>query len=328
MSTAMSAAMKGRSLLTLEEFSAAEVSQLIALARELKREKSARQFAKHLMNRNFCLISLKPSARTRSAFVVAAADEGAHLEIFAAEDIRFGSKESVKDIARVLGRMFDGIAFRGFAHKIAVELAEHAGVPIWNGLTDDHHPTQALADLMTIEEAFGRTEGIKVAYVGDGRNNMVTSLAIGALKTGLDLRIVAPGALQPTDAAIAAWADRSAHPNARITVTDDVVAGVGDCDVVYSDVWVSMGEEDLIAERIDLLGAYQVTEDVMAATGKPHAIYLHCLPAFHDLDTELARAHPGIREVADDVFEGRRSRVFDQAENRMHTIKAVMVATV
>ncbi len=324
----MSTAMKGRSLLTLEEFSASEINQLIALARDLKRQKAEREFAKRLANRNFCLVSLKPSARTRSAFVVAASDEGAHLEIFSAEDIRFASKESVKDIARVLGRMFDGIAFRGFAHQTAVELAEYAGVPVWNGLTDDHHPTQALADLMAIEEEFGRTQGVKVAYVGDGRNNMVTSLAIGALKTGLDLRIVAPVELQPTADAIAAWTAQPEHPDARITVTADVAAGVGDCDVVYGDVWVSMGEEDLIAERIRLLGAYKVTEQVMAATGKPDAIYLHCLPALHALDTDFARTYPGIMEVADDVFEGARSRVFDQAENRMHTIKAIMVATV
>ncbi len=324
----MSTAMKGRCLLTLEEFSASEVNQLIALARDLKRQKAEREFAKRLANRNFCLVSLKPSARTRSAFVVAAADEGAHLEIFSAEDIRFGTKESVKDIARVLGRMFDGIAFRGFGHQIAVELAEYAGVPVWNGLTDDHHPTQALADLMAIEEEFGRCQGVKVAYVGDGRNNMVTSLAIGALKTGLDLRIVAPVELQPAAEAIAAWTARPEHPDATITVTADIAAGIGDCDVVYGDVWVSMGEEDSIAERIRLLGAYKVTEQVMAATGKPAAIYLHCLPALHALDPDFARTYPGIMEVADDVFEGPRSRVFDQAENRMHTIKAVMVATV
>ena len=324
----MSNAMKGRSLLTLEEFSASEVAELIALARDLKREKAERQFAKHLLNRNFCLISLKPSARTRSAFVVAAADEGAHLEIFSAEDIRFGSKESVKDIARVLGRMFDGIAFRGFAHSTAVELADYAGVPIWNGLTDEHHPTQVLADLMTIEETFGRLQGVKVAYVGDGRNNMVTSLAIGALKTGLDLRIVAPEPLQPAAETVAAWATAPAHRQAKVTVTADVGVGVGDCDVVYGDVWVSMGEEDLVGDRIRLLGAYKVTAEVMDATGKPDAVYLHCLPALHALDTDFARAHPDVLEVSDTVFEGSQSRVFDQAENRMHTIKAVMVATV
>jgi len=319
---------KGRSCLTLEEFASSEIHGLVEQAIYFKQLKRARLFPRNLANRNLCLIFLKPSTRTRTSFVVAANDEGAHLEIFSKEDIRFGIKESIKDIARVLGRMFDGIAFRGFDHAVAVELAKHSGVPVWNGLTDEHHPTQALADLMTIKEEFGRIAGIRVAYIGDGRNNMVTSLIIAAARMGVDLRIVAPKPLHPSAELVARYTASEAHPLSRITVTTDIETGVRDCEVVYNDVWVSMGEEALIRSRIDMLRGYKVTGSIMRATGRPDTIYMHCLPSLHDMETEFAREYPDALDVSDDVFEGSSSRVFEQSENRMHTIKALMVSTV
>jgi ornithine carbamoyltransferase len=320
--------LRGRSCLTLEEFDGAEIAALIESARAFKSDKAARRFARNLAQRNICLIFLKPSCRTRAAFAVAAADEGAHVELMSAEDLRFGKKETVKDIARVLGRMFDGIAFRGFDHETVEALAAHAGVPVWNALSDEHHPTQALADLMMLREEFGRLEGLKLAYVGDGRNNVVTSLAIACLKTGVELSIVAPPDLQPNGALKARLERAGNGAIGRISVTDDPRRGLDGADAVYNDVWVSMGEEALLATRIAQLRHLKVTPELMAMTGKAESIYLHCLPALHDLDTEYARAHPDVREVADEVFEGPQSRVFEQAENRMHTIKALMVATV
>jgi ornithine carbamoyltransferase len=323
----MPANFKGRSLLTLKEFSSREIARFIDLAIECKRQKRARIFPRRLENRNICGIFLKPSGRTSAAFVVAAYDEGAHLQFFPAEDVRFGVKESVKDLARVLGRVFDGIAFRGYAHSVAEELAANAGVPVWNGLTDEHHPTQVLADLMTFKEEFGRFDGISVAYIGDGRNNMVASLAIGALKMGYHLRVVAPRELQPGPAMRAAIYEGIESPLGTVTTTDKV-ADVKGCDVIYTDVWISMGESVDMGERIRLLTPYKVNAAMLERTGKPGTIFMHCLPALHDLGTELARAHPDLIEVDDDVFEGPKSRVFDQGENRMHTIKAVMIETI
>lgn len=320
--------MRGRSLLTLEEFSGDEVEFLVDEAIRFKALKRARKFPRNLENRNFCVVFLKPSTRTRAAFFVAACDEGAQLDVFDEKDVRFGIKESVKDIARVLGRMFDGIAFRGFDHRIVEELARHAGVPVWNALSDDHHPTQVLADLMTLKESFGTLTGLKLAYVGDGRNNMGTSLMIAAAKVGLDLRIVAPSALQPPADRVARIAGTGAHPRTRISVTADIAAGVADCHAVYGDIWLSMGEEALAAERIPMLVPYRITADVLAKTGRADSIFLHCLPSLHDYETEFARQFPDVLDVTDDLFEGPRSRVFDQAENRMHAIKALMVATV
>jgi len=320
--------LKGRSCLTLEEFSAVEIGNLLDDALSLKADKRARVFGRHLANRNICLIFLKPSCRTRVAFAVAAADEGAHVEILSKDDLRFGVKETVKDIARVLGRMFDGIAFRGFDHAIVEALAKHAGVPVWNALSDEHHPTQALADLMILREEFGRLQGLKLAYVGDGRNNVVTSLAVASLKMGIDLSIVAPPELQPNGAMVAQLDRLKIGSTGSVRVTADAAEGLAGADAVYSDVWVSMGEEALLETRIAQLRHLKVTPALMALTGKAETIYLHCLPALHDLDTEFARAHPDACEVDDAVFEGPQSRVFDQAENRMHTIKALMVASI
>lgn len=320
--------MKNRSLLTLNEFSGTELARLVDRAIDCKRLKQARIFNHGLKNRNICGIFLKPSGRTSTSFVVASHDEGAHLQFFPAENIRFGHKESVKDFARLVGRLFDGIAFRGYDHAVAEELARHAGIPVWNGLTDTHHPTQVLADVMTFKEEFGRISGLNIAYMGDGRNNMVTSLAIGALKFGYNLRVVAPAALQPTAAMKSEINERTPERLGSIDVTENVAEGVADADVVYTDVWVSMGENVSVEERIRLLKPYKVTPDVMKATGRGGAIFMHCLPAFHDLETEVARQYPDLVEVDDAVFEGPQSRVFDQAENRMHSIKALMLETI
>lgn len=320
--------LKNRSLLTLNEFTSPELVRLIDRAIDCKKLKQARIFNHGLKNRNICGIFLKPSGRTSTSFVVASHDEGAHLQFFPAENIRFGHKESVKDFARLVGRLFDGIAFRGFEHEVAEQLAEHAGIPVWNGLTDTHHPTQVLADVMTFKEEFGTIAGLTIAYLGDGRNNMVTSLAIGALKFGYHLRIVAPAELQPTKTMMAGINDNTPERLGSVTITDKVGDGVAGADVVYTDVWVSMGEKVPVEERIRLLKPYKVTPDVMKATGRASSIFMHCLPAFHDLETEVAREYPELIEVDDAVFEGPQSRVFDQAENRMHSIKALMLETI
>jgi len=285
-------------------------------------------FPRGLEHRNIAVVFLKPSCRTRSAVAVAAADEGANVEILSGDDLRFGVKESVADIARVLGRMFDGIAFRGFEHSLITELAQHAGVPVWNCLCDRFHPTQVLADLMTLHEELGRLSGVRMAYVGDGRNNMARSLAIGAIKTGMDLRIIAPRPLQLDLDEVRREARPAPGETGQVRVTADLSDGLRDCDAVYGDMWVSMGEESLVEERIALLREYKIDEGAMALTKNPAAIYLHCLPSMHDLSTEFAQEHPEALEVSDDVFEGPQSRVFDQAENRMHTLKSVMVATI
>ena len=280
-----------------------------------------------LDGKSIALIFEKPSTRTRCAFTVACVDEGAHPEYLGKGDIQLGKKESVADTARVLGRMFDGIQFRGFAHETVETLARYAGVPVWNGLTDAWHPTQTLADLLTVREELGRLDGIGLAYVGDGRNNVARSLLVGCAKLGMDVRVVAPEALFPEPELVETAAGIAGATGGQVTVTASIAAGVAGAHAVYTDVWASMGEEGKIAERIALLRDYKVTCAVMEATGRREAVFLHCLPAFHNLDTELARQVPDICEVEDEVFEGPRSRVFDQAENRLHTIKAVMVAT-
>lgn len=318
----------GRSLITMREYSPEEIELLLDAAGELKTLRAQRVFGHHLADRNIALIFLKPSLRTRAAFAVAAADEGANLEVLTTEEIRFGVKESVKDVARVLGRVFDGVVFRGFGEEILEGLARWSGVPVWNALSDAYHPTQILADLMTVREVFGALSDAPIAYVGDGRNNVARSLVVAAVKLGLDLRVLAPEELQPPRSEVD---ELLAEPDARggrVTVTSDPREALDGAAVVYSDVWVSMGEEELIEERIGLLRDYKVTPELMALTGRPDTIYLHCLPAFHDHETEFARAHPDVLEVADEVFEGPRSHVFQQAENRMHTAKALMVLTV
>ncbi|GAA1957331.1 ornithine carbamoyltransferase [Kitasatospora viridis] len=320
--------LKGRSLLSLRDFSAAEITELLEHAGDLKERAARGEHPPVLAGRNIALIFLKPSCRTRVSFVVAATQSGAHPEVFGREDIRFGIKESVRDIARVFGRVFDGVMFRGFEHGTVAEFAEYAGVPVWNGLCDSYHPTQVLADLLTLRESFGELAGLPVTYVGDGRNNTATTLAIAAAKLGLDLRILAPEQLRPTPGLVADLLAEAESDQARITVTSDPTAALRGSAAVYGDVWVSMGEEDRTAERIALLRDLKVTAGLMARTGRADTVYLHCLPAFHGLDTETAIDHPDICEVDDEVFEGPQSRVFDQSENRMHTAKALMQLTV
>ncbi len=323
----MAGNLKGRNFLKLLDFTPAEIRDLLDLATTLKAAKRAGLRGRALEGTSVALIFEKPSTRTRCAFTVACIDEGAHPEYLGKGDIQLGKKETVADTARVLGRMFDGIQFRGFAHATVEALGEHAGVPVWNGLTDTWHPTQILADLMTVREEFGRLEGLALAYCGDGRNNMANSLMVGCAKLGMDVRVVAPESLHPEGSLVETVREICAATGGRVTVTSSVQEGVEGAHAVYTDVWASMGEEDKIAERIALLKPYRITPELMEATGRREAIFLHCLPAFHNLETEVARQHPDICEVADEVFEGPRSRVFDEAENRLHTIKAVMVAT-
>jgi len=323
--------LKGRSFLTLMDFSPEEIKYLLDLAAELKRLKYAGIRPRNLEGKNIALIFEKTSTRTRCAFMVAAADEGAHADYLGKDDIQLGKKESVADTARVLGRMFDGIEFRGFAHETVETLAKYAGVPVWNGLTDQYHPTQILADFLTVIEQKGRLRGIKFAYVGDGRNNMANSLMIGAAKMGVDMRIVSPKELFPEEGLVKKVKAIAAENNAKITITDSIKDGVGGADVIYSDVWVSMGEEALFAERIAQLKAYQINMDMLKMAA-PDVTFLHCLPAFHDRNTTIGEQifqEFGLpeMEVTDEVFESKHSKVFDQAENRLHTIKAIMVAT-
>ena len=327
----MAVNLKGRSFLTLMDFSPEEIKYLLDLAAELKRLKYAGIRPRNLEGKNIALIFEKTSTRTRCAFMVAAADEGAHADYLGKDDIQLGKKESVADTARVLGRMFDGIEFRGFAHETVETLAKYAGVPVWNGLTDQYHPTQILADFLTVIEQKGRLRGIKFAYVGDGRNNMANSLMIGAAKMGVDMRIVSPKELFPEEGLVKKVKAIAAENNAKITITDSIKDGVGGADVIYSDVWVSMGEEALFAERIAQLKAYQINMDMLKMAA-PDVTFLHCLPAFHDRNTTIGEQifqEFGLpeMEVTDEVFESKHSKVFDQAENRLHTIKAIMVAT-
>jgi len=273
----------------------------------------------------------KPSTRTRSAFVVAAKDEGAYIEYLRKDEMQLGEKESAKDTAKVLGRMFDGIQFRGYSHDTVETLSKYSNVPVWNGLTDKFHPTQVLADLLTIKEKKGYLKGIKLAYVGDGRNNMANSLLIGAAKVGMDIRIVAPKQLFPEDEIIKEAEKIIKETEGRITITESIDEGVKDVDAIYTDVWISMGEEDQMEERIKQLIPYQVDMAMLKKADKD-VVFMHCLPAFHDIETDVGREafeKYGLdaMEVTDEVFESEYSVVFDEAENRMHTIKAVMVAT-
>lgn len=319
--------LKGRSFLTLLDYTTEEIRYLIDLSANLKSLKRAGIRGRNLEGKCIALLFEKPSTRTRCAFVTACVDEGAHPEYLGKGDVQFGKKETVKDTARVLGRMFDGIQFRGFAHSTVEGLAEHAGVPVWNGLTDRFHPTQALADVLTIKENFGDVKGLAWAYAGDGRNNVANSLLVVSAKLGMDFRIVSPKALFPEPAFVEQCREIAKGTGGTITVTDDVATGVKGAQAIYGDVWASMGEEDKIAERIAMLKPYQINSAMFAKTGRDDAIFLHCLPAFHNLETETAQKYPEICEVTDEVFEGPRSRVFDEAENRVHTIKAVMIAT-
>jgi ornithine carbamoyltransferase len=308
----------GRNFLTLKDFSKREIEFLLELSAGLKAKKRSRTYNPLMRGRNVALIFEKASTRTRCAFTVAAIDEGAHPEYLGRNDIHFGAKEDTKDTARVLGRMFDGIQFRGFKHSVVEELARYAGVPVWNGLTDDYHPTQILADMLTIRERFGTLKGKKLVFMGDTRNNMGNSLMIGCAKLGLHYVACGHKSLFPNED-LARECERIAAESdsgATIAVIDDPNEAVRGADIIYTDVWYSMGEEAKAAERKALLSPYQVNMNLFNATGKPETIFMHCLPAYKG------------NEVTEDVFEHPRSVVFEEAENRMHTIKAVMVATI
>ncbi len=311
----MSVDLRGRSFLTLKDFTGEEIEYLVDLAKDLKEKKKKRIFEKNLLNKNVALIFEKPSTRTRCSFTVGAIDEGAHPEYLGKDDIQLGHKETVEDTARVLGRMFDGIEFRGFSQETVEKLAKYSGVPVWNGLTDEDHPTQVLADFLTIKEKFGRLKGINFVYVGDGRNNMANALMIGCAKMGLNFAIGAPESLFPEEKLVELCKEYAKESGSTITITSDVKEAVKNADVIYTDVWISMGEEDKKEERVALLKDYQVNDELMNSTGNADTIFMHCLPAVRGY------------EVTNEVIEGEKSVVFDEAENRMHTIKAVMVAT-
>ena len=311
----MSVDLRGRSFLTLKDFTGEEIEYLVDLAKDLKEKKKKTIFEKNLLNKNVALIFEKPSTRTRCSFTVGAIDEGAHPEYLGKDDIQLGHKETVEDTARVLGRMFDGIEFRGFSQETVEKLAKYSGVPVWNGLTDEDHPTQVLADFLTIKEKFGRLKGINFVYVGDGRNNMANALMIGCAKMGLNFAIGAPESLFPEEKLVELCKGYAKESGSTITITSDVKEAVKNADVIYTDVWISMGEEDKKEERVALLKDYQVNDELMNSTGNADTIFMHCLPAVRGY------------EVTNEVIEGEKSVVFDEAENRMHTIKAVMVAT-
>jgi ornithine carbamoyltransferase len=306
--------LKGRSFLTLKDFTPEEIMYLLDLAAELKQKKKQGITGNSLKGKNIALIFEKPSTRTRCAFTVGCVDEGGHPEYLGKNDIQLGHKESVEDTARVLGRMFDGIEYRGFAQDTVEKLAKYSGVPVWNGLTDSDHPTQILADFLTLKEQFGKLKELKLVYVGDGRNNMANSLMIGSSKVGIHFTILAPKSLWPEQSLIKLCEEYAAVSGSKIEISDslDTVEGA---DAIYTDVWCSMGEEDKAAERITILKPYQVNDDLLALTKKESTIFLHCLPAVKG------------KEVTEEVFERFADIVFDEAENRMHTIKAIMVAT-
>lgn len=311
----MSVNLKGRSFLTLKEYSKEEIQYLIDLAIDLKEKKKKGIFEGHLEHKNIALIFEKPSTRTRCAFTIGCIDEGGHPEYLGKNDIQLGHKETIEDTARVLGRMFDGIEFRGFSQRVVEKLAEYSGVPVWNGLTDENHPTQVLADFMTMKEKFGHIEGLKLVFLGDGRNNMANSLMIGSAKMGVNFVIAAPQSLWPEEKLVNICREYAKESGATIEISDDAKAAVKDADILYTDVWASMGEEAKLAERSAILEPYQINEELLNSTGKDNTIFMHCLPAVRGY------------EVTNEVMEGERSVVFDEAENRMHTIKAVMVAT-
>ncbi len=326
--------LRDRHFLKLLDFTPQEIKFLLDLSLDLKKAKYAGIEQPRLTGKNIALIFEKASTRTRCAFEIAAYDQGAHVTYLGPTGSQIGKKESMKDTARVLGHMYDAIEYRGFGQNIVEELARYAGVPVWNGLTNEYHPTQVLADFLTMMEYSDKPlSQVKFAYLGDARNNMGNSLLIGAAKMGMDFRSVAPKAVQPADELVKQAREIVKQTGASITVTDDLEAGVKDCDFLYSDVWVSMGEPDEVwKERIDLLKPYQVNQRAMDLTGNTNVKYMHCLPAFHNRDTAIGdeifqKFGMDGMEVTEEVFESPASIVFTEAENRIHTIKAVMVAT-
>lgn len=327
--------LKNRSFLKLLDFSAEEIHYLINLAAKLKKSKSVGLEEQKLFGKNIALIFEKASTRTRCAFEVAAFDQGAHATYLGPSGSQIGNKESIKDTARVLGRMYDGIEYRGYGQDIVEELAKYAGVPVWNGLTNEFHPTQILADMLTMKEHSSKPlSEIKFCYLGDARNNMGNSLMVGAAKLGMDFRAAAPVSCQPSEELQQICREIAEHSGANILITDNLEEAVKGCDFLYTDVWVSMGEPDSVwAERIKLLLPYQVNQIAMELTGNPNVKFMHCLPAFHNRETKVGEeiykkfGLDGL-EVTEEVFESEASIVFDEAENRLHTIKAVMVATI
>jgi len=326
--------LRNRHFLKLLDFKPEEIKYLLDLAAELKKAKRAGTEQKRLEGKNIALIFEKTSTRTRCAFEVAALDQGAHVTYLGPSGSQIGVKESMKDTARVLGRMYDGIEYRGYGQKIVEELAEYAGVPVWNGLTDEFHPTQILADFLTIIENSDKPlNKISFCYLGDARNNMGNSLMVGAAKMGIDFRAAAPKECQPAEDLVAKCREIAKETGAKILITEIVDEAVKGVDFLYTDVWVSMGEPDSVwADIIRLLKPYQINKDVVKKTGNPNVKFLHCLPSYHNRDTKIGEdifrkfGLDGL-EVTEDVFESPASIVFDEAENRLHTIKAVMVAT-
>ena len=327
--------LRGRTFLKLLDYTPDEIRHLLDLAAELKAAKRAGTEVEHLRKKEICLIFEKTSTRTRCSFEVAAYDQGAHVTYLDPGSSQMGHKESIRDTARVLGRLYDGIEYRGFDQEIVEVLAANAGVPVWNGLTDEFHPTQILADILTMREHCPKPLGeIAYAFLGDARNNMGNSLLVGGARLGMDVRLVGPRDRWPEESLVEECRAIAAQTGARIILTDSVAEGVRAADFLYTDVWVSMGEpKEVWAERIRQLSPYQVNAAAMAASGNPDVKFMHCLPAFHNADTKVGKqmlAEHGISEmeVTDEVFESPASIVFDQAENRMHTIKAVLVATI
>ena len=327
----MAVNLRGRSFITLKDFTPQEINYLLDLSADLKAKKRAGIKGNLLEGKNICLLFQKSSTRTRCAFEVGAYDEGANVTYLT--NSQMGKKETVEDTARVLGRYYDGIEFRGFKQSDVDALAKYSGVPVWNGLTDLYHPTQILADMLTIKENIDKPlNKSKFVFVGDARNNMGNSLLIGAAKLGMHFVALAPKELWPEEDLVNEMKEVAKETGAVIEITEDIDEAVINADAIYTDVWVSMGEEHLFEERINLLKDYQVNAEMMAKTGNENTIFMHCLPAFHNDETEVGKDIKekfglDAMEVTDDVFEGKNSVVFDEAENRMHTIKAVMVAT-
>lgn len=329
----MNSVFQGKDFLAVKDFTPAEIEYLVDFAIHLKEMKKNNIPHRYLEGKNIALLFAKTSTRTRSAFTVASNDLGANPEFLGANDIQLGNKESIEDTAKVLSSMFDGIEYRGFAQEDVEELAEYSTVPVWNGLTDKWHPTQMIADYMTIKEEFGYLKGLTLAYVGDGHNNMANSLMVCGAMLGVNVHIVAPDSLQPSEDVVELANKFAAESGAHILVTSDIDEGVKGANIMYADVWVSMGESNW-EERVNLLKPYQINMDMMKKTGTPDdkLIFMHCLPAFHDTKTEYGKdveKNYGMTEmeVTDEVFRSKYARQFQEAENRMHSIKAIMAAT-